>query len=68
VHGIAAPIFAANGLACGAVAVATPTQRINPEVRANTIKLTCIAAMELTRKLGSDLPAEYRPLHRNKAA
>jgi IclR family transcriptional regulator, acetate operon repressor len=68
VYGIAAPIFAATGHACGALAVATPTQRVTTEVRANIIKCACNAAMELTRKLGAEPPATYKSLRRRKAA
>lgn len=66
VYGIAAPVFAGSGLACGAIAVATPSQRITPEIRAQIIKLTCAAAMELTRKLGAEPPTAYKALRRKK--
>jgi IclR family transcriptional regulator, acetate operon repressor len=66
VYGIAAPIFAGNGQACGALAVATPSQRITPESQAQIIKLTCAAAMELTRKLGAEPPAAYKALRGKK--
>ncbi len=60
VYGIAAPLFGASAVACGAIAVATPTHRMNPEFRQHVITQVSAAAMEVTERIGGQLPAEYR--------
>jgi IclR family transcriptional regulator, acetate operon repressor len=68
VHGIAAPVFAATGHALGAIAVATPSQRMTSDLRALIIRHSAAAAVELTEKLGSQPPTTYKALRRKRAA
>jgi DNA-binding IclR family transcriptional regulator len=59
VHGIAAPLFDSGGLACGAVAVATPTHRITDESRAGIARRVVAAAVEITGKIGGRAPESF---------
>jgi IclR family transcriptional regulator, acetate operon repressor len=68
VIGIAAPFFSEGGIACGAVAVATPAHRVNRAVRANTIRAVLAAAISLTRKTGVEPPESFVASCRKVAA
>jgi IclR family transcriptional regulator, acetate operon repressor len=59
VTGIAAPLFSADAMAFGAIAVATPAHRMNREVRASTIRAVLDAATLVTRRTGSEPPQHF---------
>jgi IclR family acetate operon transcriptional repressor len=56
VYGIAAPVFAASGDVCGAVAVATPASRMNDEARHRIIPAVLKAAAEISHHYGARQP------------
>lgn len=60
VYGIAAPIFDRDGLACGAIAVATPSHRMTETVRSETIARVLGAARTVTADMGGQQPSAYR--------
>jgi IclR family transcriptional regulator, acetate operon repressor len=62
VCGIASPLFAASGYACGAVAVATPAHRMSREVKARTIAAVMEAAVLITRRMGAEPPRAFTSL------
>jgi IclR family transcriptional regulator, acetate operon repressor len=66
VVGVAAPVFADTGFANGAIAVATPSQRMTSALQTQIIKSTMAAASELTRKLGGEIPAHFKTTFRKK--
>ena len=59
VHGLAAPVFDRAGLACGAVSVSTPSHRVTPEARQQTIPAVIAAARAVTEGTGGQLPQHY---------
>ena len=62
VCGIAAPVFAASGQVCGAVAVATPNSRMTPETAARIAARVQEAARLISRHYGaSRLPDAAAP-------
>ena len=67
VFGLAAPFFGADGLAIGAVAVATPCHRLTPEAKDGITAAVMWAAIDLSRKLGHEPPPEYMDLYRRRA-
>lgn len=68
VFGIAAPLFAAGGMATGAVAVATPAHRMTREVRNATVQHVMQAAASISRKMGAEPPGSFTSLLRKAAA
>jgi IclR family transcriptional regulator, acetate operon repressor len=68
VYGIAAPLFGHGGLACGAVAVATPAHRMTREIRNSTAVHVMEAATSISRKMGSEPPLGYLHAMRKAAA
>jgi IclR family transcriptional regulator, acetate operon repressor len=68
VIGIASPFFSAEGIACGAVAVATPIHRMTREIRASTIRAVLETATALTRRTGVEPPEHFMSIFRKMAA
>jgi IclR family transcriptional regulator, acetate operon repressor len=68
VFGIAAPIFGSHGVACGAVAVATPSHRVTRDVKQATTLSVMDAAVAITRRLGNEPPMSYRSMLNKIAA
>lgn len=68
VIGIASPFFSADGMVCGAVAVATPSHRVNRDVRAATIRAVFETAISVTWKMGAEPPAHFASSFRKVAA
>lgn len=60
VHGLAAPLFGADGFACGALAVAVPSSRITPMHERALLAALAPAAAEATLGLGGRIPPDYR--------
>ncbi|MEL7098502.1 MAG: IclR family transcriptional regulator [Pseudomonadota bacterium] len=59
VHGIAAPIFDNERLPIGAMAVATPSHRMTPELRGRIIKAVLKTAVQVTGETGGTHPIGY---------
>ena len=59
VYGIAAPYFDKTGLACGAVAVATPSHRMTEALRGKIVGAVLRAAQVITSGTGGKQPAGY---------
>ena len=59
VYGIAVPVFDRIGVACGALAVATPAHRMNAELRQQIITLLFTAAERATLGMGGRLPEGF---------
>lgn len=59
VHSHAAPVFDAEGIAMGAVAVAAPTTRMNPDLAAGIRAAVKAQALRLTAMLGGLTPQDY---------
>ncbi len=53
VWGIAAPVFGASGDVCGAVAIATPSSRMEPGLRERIIQSVIGGAQEISRQYGA---------------
>jgi DNA-binding IclR family transcriptional regulator len=68
VFGIAAPLFGPEGLAQGAVAVATPAHRMTRGIRVQTASLVIGSAIQITRRLGFEPPDSYLKLTQRVAA
>ncbi|WP_417418442.1 IclR family transcriptional regulator [Hoeflea sp.] len=64
VYGIAAPFFDKTGLACGAIAVATPSHRMSEELRSQIIGAVFRAAEAVTKGTGGKLPGRYQEIVR----
>lgn len=62
VTGIAVPIFSSNGFAMGALAVISPSSRINKEHTATICQALFAETREVTEALGGVLPAHYQRL------
>lgn len=60
VYGIAMPLFGADGFACGALAVATPANRLDAALRARIVAALSDAAREATRGMGGRIPDHHR--------
>lgn len=60
VYGIAAPVFHADGLALGAIAVATPAHRMTPDLRRTIILALIREAEKVTFNAGGAVPPGYR--------
>ncbi len=60
VHGIAAPLFDAKGLAIGSIAIATPSSRMNEELRQRIYAILLNASANITRAWGGSFPASFR--------
>lgn len=52
VYGVAVPFFDALGVPCGAVAIASPTTRMNPERELQFAELVVKASLEITKAIG----------------
>jgi DNA-binding IclR family transcriptional regulator len=59
VYGTAAPMFDRDGLACGAIAVATPSHRMSEQLRRQIIVETLEAARAVTTSTGGRLPKNH---------
>lgn len=59
VYGIAAPIFDRTAAACGAVAVATPSHRLDDNLRFRIIPAVLLAARDVTSGMGGQMPQSY---------
>jgi len=59
VVGIGAPFFDAGAKAMGAIAVATPANRMDAQNTLRTARLVMAAALEATRGLGGEPPADF---------
>lgn len=68
VYGIAAPLFGAGGVACGAVAVATPAHRMTRDIKNRIAAEVVDAATRMSRKMGSEPPVNYLLSMRKAAA
>jgi DNA-binding IclR family transcriptional regulator len=68
VYGIASPLFGSRGLACGAVAVATPAHRMTREIRNSTVIHVMEAAANISRRMGAEPPTGYLHAMRKAAA
>ncbi|WP_315928201.1 IclR family transcriptional regulator [Mesorhizobium sp. SP-1A] len=68
VVGVGAPFFNADGIAMGAVAVATPANRMNAPNLARTALEVMAAGIEATRRLGGIPPQDFLDLYRLMAA
>ncbi len=68
VVGIGAPFFNAEGTAMGAVAVATPANRMTPSNLARTALEVMMAGVEATHRLGGTPPQDFLDLYRLTAA
>lgn len=62
VHGLAAPVFDRSGLACGAVSVSTPSQRVTEESRLASIPVVINSARLITEGTGGQVPPAYAQL------
>ena len=60
VHGIAMPLFGADGFACGALAVATPASRLDAALRARILAALTDAVHEATHSMGGRVPDHHR--------
>ena len=60
VSGLAVPLFGADGLASGALAVATPSARLTPDLRARILAALAPAARQATQGLGGRCPDHHR--------
>jgi DNA-binding IclR family transcriptional regulator len=56
VYGTAAPLFDRDGLACGAIAVATPSHRMSEQLRRQIIVAALDTARSVTAGTGGQLP------------
>ncbi len=68
VYGIGAPFFDKTGLACGAVAVATPSHRMTENLRGQIIAAVLRAAQKITAGTGGKLPNGYQEIVRKTLA
>ncbi|MBL0374233.1 IclR family transcriptional regulator [Rhizobium sp. KVB221] len=59
VVGIGAPIFGPDGFAMGAIAIATPSTRMNDATLADTAHALIAVAIEASQALGGRVPADY---------
>lgn len=64
----AAPLFDSDGMACGAVAVAAPTSRMNRQARKAIIAAVVMAACEITRGLGGEPSGAFKSATERLAA
>ena len=62
VTGIAVPIFASDGFAMGALAVATPSSRITDEHTARICDALFAETVEVSKALGGKIPPHYQQL------
>lgn len=60
VHGIAVPLFGADGFACGALAVAVPSSRISAPYERGILSALAPAAREATLGLGGRIPPHHQ--------
>lgn len=60
VYGIAVPVFDSDGLAVGAIAVATPAHRMTDELRARIIRVLLREGERVTAGTGGRTPASYK--------
>lgn len=68
VYGLAAPYFDKTGLACGAIAVATPSYRMTEALRSLIIGALFRAAETITTGTGGKLPNGYQAIVQNALA
>jgi IclR family transcriptional regulator, acetate operon repressor len=68
VFGIAAPVFAETGFACGAIAVATPAHRMTADIETTILNHVLAAALTLTRRMGAEPPAHFHAVLSKLAA
>jgi DNA-binding IclR family transcriptional regulator len=68
VSGVAAPIFGQGGTANGAIAVATPSNRLTRELKALVIQAVMEAASDASHRLGVEPPADFVKLCLRAAA
>ena len=64
VTGIAVPIFSSDGFAVGALAVASPSSRINNEQEIKICTALFSETVEVTKALGGKIPSHYQQLIR----
>ena len=60
VCGIAAPVFDAERLPVGAMAVATPSHRVTPDLRERIVGAVLQSALRVTKETGGTLPIGYQ--------
>jgi DNA-binding IclR family transcriptional regulator len=68
VFGIAAPLFDSSGIACGSIAVATPSHRMTSKLQQLIVTKVTAAAIETTRGMGADPPPSYPARNGRRAA
>jgi DNA-binding IclR family transcriptional regulator len=68
VVGIAVPVFGPQSTCLGALAVATPTNRITDDLRRQIIGALAVAGADLTKNLGGTVPAPIASLWQAIAA
>jgi IclR family transcriptional regulator, acetate operon repressor len=68
VFGIAAPLFGSHGVACGAVAVATPAHRMTRDLKQATATAVIQAAIAISNRMGGELPRAFSSLINRIAA
>lgn len=56
VYGIAMPLFGPDGFAIGALAIASPSSRISPQIEAQIVATLTPAAAQATLELGGRIP------------
>ncbi len=59
VYGIAMPLFGADGYAIGALAIASPSSRISPDIEATIVAILSPAARKTTLGIGGRIPAHH---------
>lgn len=64
VFGLAVPVFDHDGLACGALAVATPTHRMNDDLKQMIISRLMDEVKTVSNGTGGRVPADYAALIR----
>ncbi len=68
VYGVAAPVYGRDDRVIGAIAVATPCHRLDPDLKSTIVKAVIASAVETTRKLGTEPPASYLQASSRRAA
>jgi IclR family acetate operon transcriptional repressor len=60
VYGIAMPLFGPDGFAIGALAIASPSSRISPDIEAHIVAALTPAVHKATVELGGRIPPHHR--------
>ena len=64
VYGIAVPVFDCDGLACGALAVATPAHRMTDDLKRTIVSALMEETKTVSNGTGGRIPAQYAALIR----